>query len=149
MIVYGSEPPTALDILPLPLHQRTNMDFDERTTAMKKLHEETRANIQDHVLATRLNAMKKERVFEEGDLVWVHLRKERFPQERNSKLEPEEMAFQAQHEIKTIYLIRQGNSLLEGEIDAIAIVIELDIISIIIIIISTIYTAISTAASRH
>ncbi|KAK1614180.1 hypothetical protein QYE76_019697 [Lolium multiflorum] len=42
-----------------------------------------------------------------------------------------------------------GNSLPEGEIDAIAIVIELDIISIIIIIISTIYTAITTAASRH
>ncbi|KAK1620163.1 hypothetical protein QYE76_025680 [Lolium multiflorum] len=37
----------------------------------------------------------------------------------------------------------------EGEIDAIAIVIELDIISIIIIIISTIYTAIITAAPRH
>ncbi|KAK1695013.1 hypothetical protein QYE76_011710 [Lolium multiflorum] len=42
-----------------------------------------------------------------------------------------------------------GNSLPEGEIDAIAIVIELDIISIIITIISIIYTAISTAASRH
>ncbi|KAK1648720.1 hypothetical protein QYE76_066525 [Lolium multiflorum] len=37
----------------------------------------------------------------------------------------------------------------EGEIDAIAIVIERDIISIIIIIISTIYTAITTAAPRH
>ncbi|KAK1695335.1 hypothetical protein QYE76_012032 [Lolium multiflorum] len=35
------------------------------------------------------------------------------------------------------------------EIDTIAIVIELDIISIIIIIISTIYTAITTAAPRH
>ncbi|KAK1614927.1 hypothetical protein QYE76_020444 [Lolium multiflorum] len=43
----------------------------------------------------------------------------------------------------------RGNSLPEGEIDAIAIVIELDIISIIIIIISTIYTAITTAAPRH
>ncbi|KAK1646987.1 hypothetical protein QYE76_064792 [Lolium multiflorum] len=41
-----------------------------------------------------------------------------------------------------------GNSLPEGEIDAIAIVIERDIISIIIIIISTIYTAITTAAPR-
>ncbi|KAK1696058.1 hypothetical protein QYE76_012755 [Lolium multiflorum] len=39
-----------------------------------------------------------------------------------------------------------GNSLPEGEIDAIAIVIERDII---IIIISTIYTAITTAAPRH
>ncbi|KAK1665251.1 hypothetical protein QYE76_053410 [Lolium multiflorum] len=45
--------------------------------------------------------------------------------------------------------IRRGNSLPEGEIDAIAIVIELDIISIVITIISIIYTAISTAASRH
>ncbi|KAK1681414.1 hypothetical protein QYE76_042262 [Lolium multiflorum] len=90
MIVYGFEPPTALDILPLPLHERTNMDFDKRTTAMKKLHEETRETIQEHVLrqANRLNAKKKERVFEEGDLVWIHLRKERFPQERNSKLKP-------------------------------------------------------------
>ncbi|KAK1607977.1 hypothetical protein QYE76_031650 [Lolium multiflorum] len=43
--------------------------------------------------------------------------------------------------------IRRGNSLPEGEIDAIAIVIERDIISIIIII-STIYTAITTAAPR-
>ncbi|KAK1614260.1 hypothetical protein QYE76_019777 [Lolium multiflorum] len=61
MIVYGFEPPTALDILPLPLHERTNMDFDERTTAMKKLHEETRATIQEHVLrqANRLNAKKR------------------------------------------------------------------------------------------
>ncbi|KAK1603633.1 hypothetical protein QYE76_027306 [Lolium multiflorum] len=42
----------------------------------------------------------------------------------------------------------RGNSLPEGEIDAIAIVIERDIISIIIIIISTIYTAITTAAPR-
>ncbi|KAK1551477.1 hypothetical protein QYE76_017713 [Lolium multiflorum] len=41
-----------------------------------------------------------------------------------------------------------GNSLPE-EIDAIAIVIKRDIISIIIIIISTIYTAITTAAPRH
>ncbi|KAK1629636.1 hypothetical protein QYE76_003951 [Lolium multiflorum] len=45
--------------------------------------------------------------------------------------------------------IRRGNSLPEGEIDAIAIVIKRDIISIIIIIISIIYTAITTAAPRH
>ncbi|KAK1617224.1 hypothetical protein QYE76_022741 [Lolium multiflorum] len=47
--------------------------------------------------------------------------------------------------------IRRGNSLPEGEIDAIAIVIERDIISIIIIIIiiSTIYIAITIAAPRH
>ncbi|KAK1686980.1 hypothetical protein QYE76_047828 [Lolium multiflorum] len=90
MVVYGFEPLTALDILPLPLHERINMDFDKRTAAVKKLHEETRATIQEHVLrqATRLNAKKKERIFQEGDLIWIHLRKERFPHERNSKLKP-------------------------------------------------------------
>jgi hypothetical protein len=45
--------------------------------------------------------------------------------------------------------IRRGNSLREGEIDAIVTVIELDIISITIIIISTIITAVSTAGHRH
>ncbi|KAK1614643.1 hypothetical protein QYE76_020160 [Lolium multiflorum] len=45
--------------------------------------------------------------------------------------------------------IRRGNSLPEGEIDAIVTVIELDIISITIIIISTIITTVSTAAPRH
>ncbi|KAK1666315.1 hypothetical protein QYE76_054474 [Lolium multiflorum] len=45
--------------------------------------------------------------------------------------------------------IRRGNSLPEGEIDAIVTVIELDIISITIVIISIIITAISTAAPRH
>ncbi|KAK1643110.1 hypothetical protein QYE76_060915 [Lolium multiflorum] len=43
----------------------------------------------------------------------------------------------------------RGNSLPEGEIDAIVTVIELDIIGIIITIISIIITAISTAAPRH
>ncbi|KAK1683651.1 hypothetical protein QYE76_044499, partial [Lolium multiflorum] len=45
--------------------------------------------------------------------------------------------------------IRRGNSLPQGEIDAIVIVIELDIISITIVIIIIIITAISTAAPRH
>jgi hypothetical protein len=90
MIVYGFEPSTTLDILSLPLHERTNMDFDKRAITMKKLHEDTRATIQEHVLrqATHLNAEKKERIFEEGDLVSIHLRKERFPHEHSSKLNP-------------------------------------------------------------
>lgn len=45
--------------------------------------------------------------------------------------------------------IRQGNSLPEGEIDAIVTAIELDIISIAITIIFIIIIAISTAAPRH
>ncbi len=71
MIVYGFEPLTALDILPLPLHEGTNMDVEKHAQAMKKLHEETRATIKQQVLrhASRLKKDKKEMIFEEGDLV--------------------------------------------------------------------------------
>jgi len=90
MIVYGFEPLIALDILPLPLHEHMNMDAEKRAQAMKKLHEETRATIEQQVLrqASRLNNDKKEMIFEEGDLVWIHLSKDRFPKERDSKLKP-------------------------------------------------------------
>ncbi|KAK1628020.1 hypothetical protein QYE76_002335 [Lolium multiflorum] len=90
MVVYGFEPPTAIDLLPLPLHEQVNMDIDKRAQYMKKLHEDTRATIEQQVLrqAARLNMKKKARIFNEGDLVWIHLRKDRFPQERNSKLKP-------------------------------------------------------------
>ena len=90
MIVYGFEPLTALDLLPLPLHERVNMDVDKCAETMKKLHEETRATIEAQVQrqASRMNKNKKPRIFQEGNLVWLHLRKDRFPQERNSKLKP-------------------------------------------------------------
>ena len=90
MIVYGFEPLTALDILPLPLHEHANMNVVKRAQTMKKLHEDTRATIEQQVLrqASRLNKNKKEMIFKEGDLVWIHLSKDRFPKERDSKLKP-------------------------------------------------------------
>ena len=47
-IVYGFNPNTTLDILPLPLHERVNMDFDKRISYMNKLHESTRATLEKH-----------------------------------------------------------------------------------------------------
>ena len=37
---------------------------------------------------TKLNVNRQHKVFNIGDLVWLHLRKERLPQERKSKLRP-------------------------------------------------------------
>ena len=90
MIVYGFEPLTALDILPLPLHEHSNMDVDKRSQTMTKLHEDTRATVEQQVLrqASRLDKNKKKLIFEEGDLVWIHLSKDRFPNDRDSKLKP-------------------------------------------------------------
>ena len=90
MVVYGFEPPTTLDLLPLPLHERTNMDIAKHADIMKKIHEDTRATLERQALhhAMKMNKHKKQMMFEEGDLVWIHLRKERFPKEKNSKLKP-------------------------------------------------------------
>jgi hypothetical protein len=62
------------------------MDFDKRALNMKKQGKK----IHEHVLRqdTRLNAKKKETIFEEGNHVWIHLRKDMYPHEQISKLKP-------------------------------------------------------------
>ena len=65
-----------------------NFDANTRAELMLKLHETTKENIE------RMNAKyknagdkgRKELQFEPRDLVWLHLRKERFPDLRKSKL---------------------------------------------------------------
>ena len=61
------------------------MDFDKRADYMKTLHESTRDTLEMHNNrhAAKINKLKKPMVFE-GDLVWLHLRKDRFPDERKS-----------------------------------------------------------------
>ena len=89
-VVYGFNPLSPLDILPLPLQERTNMDASARVNFLKKMHEDTRNTIERQVqrLATKLNVNKQPMIFNIGDLVWLHLRKDRFPNERKSKLLP-------------------------------------------------------------
>src|SRR4051812_23120140 len=62
MVVYGFEQSTALDLLPLPLHERVNMDINKRAEYMKKLHQQTRATIEQQVTrqAAKINMNKKE-----------------------------------------------------------------------------------------
>ena len=66
------------------------MDASARASYLKKVHEDTRATIklQVHHLATKLNINKTPMVFKPGDLAWLHLCKDRFPNERKSKLLP-------------------------------------------------------------
>uniref|UniRef100_A0A2N9J791 Integrase catalytic domain-containing protein n=1 Tax=Fagus sylvatica TaxID=28930 RepID=A0A2N9J791_FAGSY len=60
-IVYGFNPLTPLDLLPLPVNERTSLDGQKKAEMV---------------------------IFEPGDWVWVHMRKERFPARRRSKLHP-------------------------------------------------------------
>ncbi|PKI49442.1 hypothetical protein CRG98_030174 [Punica granatum] len=56
---------------------------------VKKIHEEARQHIlKNKQYAERANKGRKKVIFEPGDWVWVHMRKERFPNQRKSKLSP-------------------------------------------------------------
>ncbi|KAG7548172.1 Zinc finger CCHC-type [Arabidopsis suecica] len=89
-IVYGFNPISPLDLMPLPLSERVSMDGKKKAEMVKQIHEKARMNIEEKTkkYASQANKSRKEIVFEEGDLVWIHLRKEKFPKERKSKLMP-------------------------------------------------------------
>jgi hypothetical protein len=89
-VVYGFKPITPLDLLPLPIHERTNMEASKRADFVRKIHEKTKEAIEKKgkYVADRVNKKRKEVLFRPGDMVWVHFRKDRFPTLRKSKLMP-------------------------------------------------------------
>lgn len=89
-IVYGFNPLTPLDLLPLSPNQYTNINAESKVEMMQKLHKEIKQSIEknNNKVANRVNKHRKPMIFKKGDWVWVHLRKERFPTERSSKLNP-------------------------------------------------------------
>jgi len=57
---------------------------------VKKMHERIKRQIQQQTerYAKYNNKGKREMIFEEGDWVWLPLKKDRFPKQRKSKLSP-------------------------------------------------------------
>ena len=89
-IVYGFVPRAPIDLLPLPTSVQHNLDATQRAEMILNLHKTTKDNI-EHMNAKYKLAGDKGRkhvVFDVGDLVWLHLRKDRFPDLRKSKLMP-------------------------------------------------------------
>lgn len=88
--VYGFKPITPFDLLPLPLQDRANMEGFKRAKYVKKIHLKTNQEIEkkSEYYAAKANKNCKKMIFEPRDLVWVHLRKDRFPEKRKSKLLP-------------------------------------------------------------
>jgi hypothetical protein len=89
-VVYGFKPLALIDLLPLPLQEQANMDASKRAKYIKKIHEKTKKELEKktHYFAAKANKHCKKMTFEPGDMVWVHLRKECFPEKRKSKLMP-------------------------------------------------------------
>ena len=89
-IVYGFNPLSPLDLLPLPVNERASLDGHRKAETVKKLHESVRQQIEkrNEHYASKANKGRKKVVFQPGEWVWVHMRKERFPSRRQSKLDP-------------------------------------------------------------
>ncbi|KAL0294565.1 UNVERIFIED_CONTAM: Transposon Ty3-G Gag-Pol polyprotein [Sesamum radiatum] len=73
--------------------ERVNMDGKKRAEFVKQIHEKVKSNIErmTQQYMNRANKGRKRVIFEPGDLVWLHLRKERFSDKRKSKLMPRGM----------------------------------------------------------
>ena len=89
-IVYGFNPLTPLDLSPLPMSKRVNMDGLKRTEQVHALHQKVRDNIEKRTFQFIRHANKGRRkmIFEPGDWVWIHMCKERFSVQRRNKLLP-------------------------------------------------------------
>ncbi|KAG8472928.1 hypothetical protein CXB51_034787 [Gossypium anomalum] len=89
-VVYGFNPITPLDLVPLPNNQLIHSDARKKADYVKGLHQRVRANIEARTkfYVQQANKGRKRVIFELGDWVWVHMCKERFPAQRRSKLLP-------------------------------------------------------------
>jgi hypothetical protein len=87
-VVYDFNPCAPIDLLPLPPSEMTCFDASHWSEFILKMHETTKLNIGKMNEKYRIAASKglKEVKLEPGDLVWLHLRKEWFPELRKSKL---------------------------------------------------------------
>jgi hypothetical protein len=90
LVVYGRNPFTPLDLTPLPAAEHYSTEGADRSEQIKSLHKQVREKIENNniVYQRRANLHRKKVVFQEGDLVWIHLSKNRFPGGRFGKLKP-------------------------------------------------------------
>jgi hypothetical protein len=87
-VVYGFYPRAPIDLLPLPPSEMTCFDASQRSEFILKMHDTTKLNIEkmNEKYCIAASQGRKEVKLEPGDLVWLHLRKERFLELRKSKL---------------------------------------------------------------
>lgn len=87
-IVYCHPPNHALDLVPLPKLPGKSIAAEHMAEKISTIQKEVRQNLETATNKYKEAADKKRRlkVFQEGDLVMVYLRKERFPAGTYNKL---------------------------------------------------------------
>ncbi|KAG8649291.1 hypothetical protein MANES_08G122660v8 [Manihot esculenta] len=75
--------------MPLPLNELSNLDGKAKAEMVKSIHMKAREHIEkrNKMYEKQANKGRKKVVFRPGDWVWIHMRKERFPNIRKSKLD--------------------------------------------------------------
>ena len=88
--MYGFNPLTPLDLTPLSMSERVNLDGRKKAEIVKKIHEKARLNIERRTeqYVKHANKGRNKVIFQPGDWMWLHMRKERFLVQRRSKLLP-------------------------------------------------------------
>jgi len=77
-----------LDLLQILTKVRVSFEAETRAKKMRNLHEHIRVQIEktNEAYKAKANKNRKQLEFKLGDLVWLHLRKERFPSRSKNKL---------------------------------------------------------------
>jgi hypothetical protein len=80
-VVYGLQPAGVADLLPLPFSTKSNLKALDMVQHMQQVHQAVQQNIQkvNAKYKARVDQSRRQPLFEEGDLVWVYLPKERQP----------------------------------------------------------------------
>ncbi|XP_068466680.1 uncharacterized protein [Phaseolus vulgaris] len=90
-ILYGLNPLTPIDLFTIPnISVLKHKDTQAKVDCVRKQHKKVEAQVQEkgEGYSKQVNKGRKKVIFEPGDWVWVHMRKERFPEQRKSKLQP-------------------------------------------------------------
>ena len=74
------------------MSERANLDGKRKVEFVKQIHEKARLNVERRIeqYAKQANKGRHQVIFEPRDWVWLHMRKEKFPVQRRSKLLPRE-----------------------------------------------------------
>ena len=88
--VHSLDPLTSKDLAPRAIEGKPSIDAEKKVKEIQELHNKVREKIKRSNASdqSNRNKHKKNITFQPGDLVWVHLRNERFPQKRRCKLSP-------------------------------------------------------------